>query len=89
MPRIILDELRKNGMPLNRMNYNDIIAGISYLSSLICNKQITKNANFDIRCTEPRRNKTNGKFNRFPAYQIFINDYNDFKREIMDLSIWH
>jgi hypothetical protein len=48
LPRIILDDLRKNGMPLNRMNYNDIIAGISYLSSVICNKQITKIANLEV-----------------------------------------
>jgi hypothetical protein len=47
------------------------------------------NHNFDIRCTEPRRIKTSDDFNRFPAYQVFINDYHDFKREIMDLSIRH
>ena len=44
------------------------------------------NHDYDIRCTEPRRIKTNDEFNRFPAFQIYINDYNEFQREIMDLS---
>jgi len=40
----------------------------------------------DIRCTEPRRIKTNTDFNRFPAYQIFINDYYNFQKEILESS---
>jgi len=44
------------------------------------------NYDYDIRCTEPRRIKTNDEFNRFPAFQIYINDYQEFLREIMDLS---
>jgi hypothetical protein len=48
LPRILLDELRKNSLILNKFEYNEIIAGISYLSSLVCNKQITKGRNLNI-----------------------------------------
>jgi hypothetical protein len=44
------------------------------------------NYSYDIRCTEPRRIKTNNHYNRIPAFQIYIQDYNNFLREIMDLS---
>lgn len=44
---------------------------------------------FDIRCTEPLRINTNDEFKRYPAYQIFIHDYQQFLETIMDISIWH
>ena len=52
---------------------------LGFISNLLNNE-------YDIRCTEPRIIKTNDEFNRFPAFQIYINDYNNFLREIMDLS---
>ncbi len=39
----------------------------------------------EIHCTEPRLIKTSSEFKRFPAFQIYINDYKRFLREIMDL----
>ncbi|MFX0073402.1 MAG: hypothetical protein ACFFAO_20175, partial [Candidatus Hermodarchaeota archaeon] len=48
IPKILLDELRKNSLILNKLEYNHIIASISYLSSIICNKQITKKNNLNI-----------------------------------------
>ena len=42
------------------------------------------NNEFNIRTTAPLRTKTNDEFDRFPAYQLFINDYTSFKREILD-----
>ena len=48
LPRILLDELRNNSLVLNRMDYDEIIAGIYYLSSIICNKQITHNDDLNV-----------------------------------------
>ncbi len=58
---------------------NDECEPLDFISDLL-------NYDYDIRCTEPRRIKTNNEFNRFPAFQIYIHDYNNFLREIMDLS---
>jgi len=38
---------------------------------------------FEIRTTNPMRLKTDKKFNRYPAYQIYIHDYSKFKTEIL------
>lgn len=58
---------------------NDECEPLGFISDIL-------NYDLDIRCTEPKRIKTNKEFNRFPAFQIYINDYNNFLREIMDLS---
>ena len=58
---------------------NDECEPLDFISNIL-------NFKCDIRCTEPRRIKTNDEFNRFPAYYIYINDYNNFLREIMDIS---
>jgi len=41
------------------------------------------NREFHIRATAPMRMKTSGDYDRFPAYQVFINDYDHFKKEIL------
>ena len=43
------------------------------------------NHEFNIRCTHPLRIKTSDEFNRFPAYQLFINDFHKFQLEILDI----
>jgi intein-encoded DNA endonuclease-like protein len=46
----------------------------------ICN---VLNKEFGIKTTKPLRIKTDDKFDRYPAYQLFINDYQSFKLEIL------
>jgi intein-encoded DNA endonuclease-like protein len=41
------------------------------------------NTVFGIKTTKPLRIKTDDSFDRFPAYQLYINDYSGFKREIL------
>lgn len=48
LPRILISELRNNSLILKKLDYNEIIAGICYLSALICNKQITKGSDLNI-----------------------------------------
>jgi hypothetical protein len=48
LPRILLEELRKNSLILKKLSYNEIIAGICYISALVCNKQITKGSDLEL-----------------------------------------
>ena len=48
IPRILLSELRKNSLIPNKLDYDELIAGISYLSALICNKPLIKGNNLNI-----------------------------------------
>ena len=43
------------------------------------------NNEFNIKTTNPLRIKTNNEFNRYPAYQLFINNYEKFKMEILGI----
>ena len=43
------------------------------------------NNEFKVRTTKPMRIKTDDEFNRYPAYQIFINDYLKFKKDIIGI----
>jgi intein-encoded DNA endonuclease-like protein len=48
------------------------------------------NYELGIRCSEPLLTNTSSEFNRFPAFQIYINDYDRFKREVLGPSMyWH
>ena len=42
------------------------------------------NDEFEIKTTKPLRIKTNNNYNRYPAYQLFINDYKKFEEEILE-----
>jgi hypothetical protein len=66
LPRILLDELRKNSLILKKLDYNEIIAGICYLSALVCNKQVTKGSDLDVPGIP--REKANKLTKRFLEY---------------------
>ncbi len=42
------------------------------------------NTTFGIKTSPPLKHKMSGEFDRFPAYQLYINDYQGFKREILE-----
>lgn len=42
------------------------------------------NTIFGIKTSPPLIHKTSDEFDRFPAYQLYINDYQGFKREILE-----
>lgn len=48
IPRKLLEELKNNGLPINKMDNTTVISGLIYLSSIICNKQLTGSVNLNI-----------------------------------------
>lgn len=56
---------------------NDKCPPLEFISNVL-------NEEFDIKTTKPLKIKINELYNRFPAYQLFINDYKKFKEEILE-----